>query len=1201
MNRKYFFIILFSLFAVFLSELYAQPQVSGVINAYSKVDSVFPTQDTIMVANPALFNEGDTVMVYQAKGAKAYVEQDVLTSIGKVQPYSNIFSSGKYEIIIISRIISAQNQVILRAALVNSYDPEGLVQLIRVPSYNNVRVAGTLTCDPWDGEKGGVLVLFANDTVYLEADIDVAGKGFEGADPVLSQGICSAADSLYFEQYLFSESSDSVGRKGEGIVNYDPLYAKGISPWGNGGGGGNARFAGGGGGSNASPGGAGGNEDTITCGPSPEYILYESGENTVWFDLRGKGGQRLLIPSGIIINDSTIFLGGGGGSGTYTSDLYAAKGGNGGGVVIILGKVIIGNNHEINANGENVTDISTASGAGGGAGGTIVFDMDQVQGQLKLLVTGGDGGNTEGANLSGPGGGGGGGMILYGKSSPSVDLSGGAGGTVVDNVYIGRYGAIDGDIAQRQPITKLPLTGFLFNSISQSHAICSGDTPNLISGSNPRGGNGIYDYSWEQSPDGDNWSEITDSTRRDLQPGPLFDTTYFRRIVESAGITDVSAPIRIVVHEWIVGNYIYPDDTISCIGNIADTINGTTVEIGGDGIYNYLWQSSFDMGNWSPVDQLNDTVCLPGEVLDTTFIRRVVQSGACLDTSRIVHIIGLPQIENNNLSESQEICFGQMPEEIIGENPTGGLMIQDSIKITWQKKLEGQNWETIEDSSRLNFAPPNLVETTYYRRIVESDECMDISDSLKINVLPLIDNNLITNNSTIYTCYETEPELLTGEVPEGGDNTYRYQWIKSIDGSVWTEITDNGTNKDYQPPELTEQTFFRRIVRSGKDNCCVDTSNTIAVNIHPLPVATINDFEDTICSGEEVILNFNITSGQSPYSFTFTDGYDLTTLNNIDVSAYNHEVYPTVSEESKVFNYTLDGVTDANGCAATDLTGLTKIVAFGWPESDAGPDGEECVLTYQMNAGITLGEGKWSQLDGPGNTTYDDSTLATTNLFVDSAGIYQYQWKEINWECVDSATVNITLYESPYNIDAGPDTSLFFTREYELSGSYINPDNVRELTSTWSFEKGSGSILSPGDTVTVIERLTDNDESGITVLWTIEKGVCEIITDRLNINIRPIFTPTGFTPNGDQVNDYLTFKGLEFADENKLVIFNRWGTEVFSEENFSNNPGWDGKNKKGYDLPEDTYYYILTVVNIDPETNNKITKTHKGFIVIKRR
>jgi len=1202
LNRKYFFIILFSLFTVFLTDLYAQPEISGVINAYSKVDSIFSSKDTLLVDSISLFSAGDTVMVYQAKGAEAWLEDYLWESIGNIYFPERIYSSGKYEIIIIDHVIEAEQKVVLRAALANHYDVGGLVQLIRVPSYSNVRITGTLTCDPWDGEKekGGVLVLFANDTIYLEADIDVSKKGFRGAEPVLGENdsLCASEDSAYFYQYFYPESSDRVGRKGESVVEYNPLYAKGLGRWGNAGGGGNARFSGGGGGSNYGSAGIGGKEDTITCGPSPPYLNEDS--DGPWTGLAGRGGQGMTS----FIDDSTIYMGGGGGAGTYTSDLFATRGGNGGGIVIIIGKFLVGNNHDIFADGEDITEVATASGAGGGGGGTIVFDVDSVQGQIDLWVSGGDGGDTEGANLSGPGGGGGSGFIFKGRYYNSTNVNShyafGAAGTVTDQPYIGNYGATDGNGGSERVLTKFPLTGFLFNSISESHAVCEGDTPNLISGSNPRGGDGNYTYSWKFKTNNTDWSSLPDTTK-DLQPGPLDSTTYYRRTVESDGIEDISAPIRIVVHEWIVGNQIFPDDTVSCIGNLADTITGSKVQIGGDGFYNYLWQSSFDLNNWNPIDELNDTVCLPGEVLDTTFIRRVVQSGACYDTTRVVEIIGLPQIENNNISESQEICFGQIPEEIIGENPTGGLMIEDSIKITWQKKPEGQSWESIEDSSRLNFAPTNLVETTYYRRIVESDDCMDISDSVKINVLPPIDNNIITNNSTIYTCYNTEPELLNGEVPDGGDNEYHYQWITRTDGTLWTDITESGQDKNYQTPPLTEQTFFRRIVRSGQDNCCVDTSNTITVSIHSLPVATIDDFEDTICSGGDVILHFNITAGQLPYSLAFSDGNDVTNINNIDASEKDYEVNPTTSNESEWFNYTLDEVSDANGCFATDMSGLTKILAYGWPQSNAGPSTEVCDLTYQMNALSTLGEGIWSQLDGDGNTTFEDPALPASHISVDAAGEYTYQWKETNWQCADSATVNIILYQSPYDVDAGPDTSLFFTREYKLKGSYINPDDVRELTSTWSLEKGSGSIINPNDTVTLIEQLIDEDQSGIRVLWTVEKGVCDIITDSVNITLNPIFTPTGFTPNGDGVNDYLQFTGLEFADENELVIFNRWGTEVFSQNNFSNSPGWDGKNKKGYDLPEDTYYYILTVVNIDPETNKKITKTHKGFIVIKRR
>lgn len=1186
MNQKYFLIAFLFFFTVFSTGISAQPQISGVINTYSKVDSVFPTRDTLIVADIAQFSEDDTVMIYQAKGSVPNLDTSKnYELIGSVRSNATLKSAGRYEIIIIDTVILSENRVILRTSLTNHYDPGGLVQLIHIPSYKNVRVSGILTCDPWDGEKGGVLVFFANDTIYLEANIDVSGKGFRGAEPVLNDhGTCSEFDTTYFHQYLFHELSDSVGRKGEGIVKYDSAYAKGLSRWGNGGGGGNARFAGGGGGSNKATGGQGGTEDTISC-------------NVTKKKLGGRGGQTLQI--GPNFNDSIIFFGGGGGTGTYTNELYASAGGNGGGIVIILGKFMVGNNYQILADGESVTDTATASGGGGGGGGTIIFDVDSVQGDLGISFIGGKGGDTKGVFLSGPGGGGSGGSLTTIKvlTSDYVDggKAGGSAGTVTNLGENFLHEATDGNFGLIVDSIDVHLSGFLFNSIRENHTICSGDTPHLILGSNPRGGDSIYSYTWEKSQDGSDWTMIDDSSRKNLQPGPITETTYYRRIVQSAGIIDNGLPIKVFVQKSIMGNQIFPDDTITCIGNVADTINGATVQIGGDGSYSYLWQSSFDMGNWDAIDLLNDTVCLPGEVLDTTFIRRVVTSGVCYDTSRIVEIIGLPQIEKNNISESQEICFGQIPEEIIGEQPINGLG-PGNYEISWQESIDGLNWDNIADSSRLNLAPSNLVETTYYRRIVESDDCFDVSDSVKINVLPLIENNTITNSANIFTCYGTEPELLNGSDPLGGDNEYHYQWIESSDNFSWLEIAENANNKDYQPPELTVQNFYRRIVRSGQDSCCLDTSNMITVNIHPLPIADIDNFEDTICSAENITLNFSISSGQQPYSLTFSDGESLTTITNISATERSYDVNPATSLGSKIYNYTIDSVSDANGCLATNLSGETEIVVYGWPETDAGTDTEECILTHQMDAGISLGEGIWSQIGGPGNTSFNNTTQATTEISVDSAGLYEYQWKELNWKCADSDSVSLTFYESPYNIYAGPDTILYKPLEYTLEGSYNNPDHVVELISEWEIVMGSASLENKNDLVAkVIDFPLDVNESEIIVLWKIEKGVCDIPPDSLIITLRPIFTPTGFTPNNDIENQYLRFPGVENY-ENELFIYNRWGTEVFSKENFSNDPGWDGKNKRGYPLPDDTYYYILKI----RERSNNSIRVFKGFIVIKR-
>ncbi|MFT7606222.1 MAG: gliding motility-associated-like protein, partial [Saprospiraceae bacterium] len=66
---------------------------------------------------------------------------------------------------------------------------------------------------------------------------------------------------------------------------------------------------------------------------------------------------------------------------------------------------------------------------------------------------------------------------------------------------------------------------------------------------------------------------------------------------------------------------------------------------------------------------------------------------------------------------------------------------------------------------------------------------------------------------------------------------------------------------------------------------------------------------------------------------------------------------------------------------------------------------------------------------------------------------------------------------------------------------------------------------------------------------------------------------TGFSPNGDGVNDFFYIEGIEAFPDSKLNIFNRWGNEVYNKEGYLNDWGGTWKNKL---LPDGTYFYVLT-------------------------
>ena len=73
--------------------------------------------------------------------------------------------------------------------------------------------------------------------------------------------------------------------------------------------------------------------------------------------------------------------------------------------------------------------------------------------------------------------------------------------------------------------------------------------------------------------------------------------------------------------------------------------------------------------------------------------------------------------------------------------------------------------------------------------------------------------------------------------------------------------------------------------------------------------------------------------------------------------------------------------------------------------------------------------------------------------------------------------------------------------------------------------------------------------------------------------------PSGFSPDGDGVNDFFIIEGIEAYPDATLKIINRWGNRVYESAGGYPND-WDGTNQFGMtigsrDLPVGTYFYIL--------------------------
>jgi len=384
------------------------------------------------------------------------------------------------------------------------------------------------------------------------------------------------------------------------------------------------------------------------------------------------------------------------------------------------------------------------------------------------------------------------------------------------------------------------------NQLSSDQSICSGSIPNILSGTQPSGGNQQYLFQWEISPDVLSWQLIPGATFPDYLPPALTQSNYYRRIVE-AGLCpdDTSAFVHIIVEVPLGQNIISSDQTL-CEGISGNPLSGS-VPTGGSGIYQYQWESSGDNNTWQNITDATSTnynlVASPGQV----YYRRIVKSGACPDlASNSVLISAQPAIVNNNLGSSQTLCSTGSPGQLSGVIPlSGGTGI---FQYQWEHSSDALTWQPISGATLVNYSAPVLVNSIYYRRIVVSGICTDTSASQYWQVIPVITNNIIGNEQTL--CTGELPSVLSGPVPAGTGPNHSYQWEASTNLQTWNPIP-GASNLQYQSPTLAQTTYFRRILSSSV--CVPLTTQVLQILVFPALGNNTITSSQTLCEYSQVM------------------------------------------------------------------------------------------------------------------------------------------------------------------------------------------------------------------------------------------------------------------------------------------------------------------------------------------------------------
>ena len=578
----------------------------------------------------------------------------------------------------------------------------------------------------------------------------------------------------------------------------------------------------------------------------------------------------------------------------------------------------------------------------------------------------------------------------------------------------------------------------------------------------------------------------------------------------------------ILTNNCVSGNFVLPNGD----GWLAlYDANGQPI----DGLY---WTVSANQSSKITTDDdFNDRPCVPNSV------------GIC-DTSSII-LLAPNEIFNLNLSLMNYVG-------ITTPNPLS------PTHLTFSRIPDGASWQSEQSGT------------------ISGTNCNSVCDSVP---------TLVCNGSA------------TVNVDSGSGN-YSYVWSSSANNQITqtaTElcsgihsvtVTDNVTNcqstisvtiNTILPPppsigEITQPTCFEstgsfQINDFDSSNTYLFTPNVVSISSTGLVIANSGNYSFTVtnASGCTSVASANIivntqpdlpsppTIGEitQPTCFESTGSFQIN-----DYDASNTYLFiPNVVSISSTGLVTVNSgnysftVTNASGC--TSLASANIIVNIQ-PDLPSPPTIGEI---SQPTCFESTGNFQINDYDASNTYLFTPNvvSISSTGLVTANSGNYSFTVTNASG-CTSLASANIILNVAP----PSPIVTL---------SSGCNDLNYEIVASTSSslatYEWYNGATLI-GSAATVIVSSVGTYQVDVTVdgcttteFITIDNVFCSI--------------PKGLSPNGDGLNDTWDLSNLNVRE---VKIFNRYGLEVYQQNNYTNQ--WGGRDMKGNELPTATYYYVIT-------------------------
>ncbi|WP_276346192.1 cadherin-like domain-containing protein [Daejeonella sp. JGW-45] len=450
---------------------------------------------------------------------------------------------------------------------------------------------------------------------------------------------------------------------------------------------------------------------------------------------------------------------------------------------------------------------------------------------------------------------------------------------------------------------------------------------------------------------------------------------------------------------------------------------------------------------------------------------------------------------------------------------------------------------------------------------------------------------------------------------KGGTAPYTYAW------------SNGQTTKDLT---LLASGNYKVIVTDAA-NCTASADVSIS---QPEPLRATLSAKNASCLNNDGSIVSKITGGVTPYKISWSGSISATDPELKNVAAGTYEML----------------VTDAAGCTISVKAEVMPAACLPLAKNDSFNIDQDKLLMGDVapnDSNPKSDKLTFTKLTGPqnGKITFEEDGKFTFTPDRDFAGIAEFTYRVCNTsgECDEAkVTINVNAYTT---VNLTPVLSsvregnkiavtarllrpfpedVVITVDYNGKAQRERDYLVLDQDMSLKIPKGALSTTEKITIAALNDGFEEGDEDIILKIRTVSNPDVHIGNAAVVI-INDIYPPPPTTdvpqdepvnnaiipdplmsPNNDgNGNEFFTIQNVELYPDNEVLIFNRWGNELFALKNYNNSDrSFKGFANKGMlvnsELPLTDGVYFYVIYTYRTVGNERIKQVNKGYLILKR-